>query len=303
MTVRVLIVSAVFRRAGILEKPLTDAGFDVLIATREADGLALCRRGSADIVILEGIQPGLDGFAFCRALKDDETLRHLPVGLITEEREPRQRVQALIAGADESFPFPMEQGTFIRRMSSLAFLWELEDGLRRALAISGLERPEETSRVPVLVLDPDRRSRERLRDILAPAYAVTVAERADEAISHMARERFGTVLCDLAGAMGSSPMASLLLHQLHLAGTSRRISLIALGNHVLDQENRTPVVGIADALIRPVDRNETLMRVAVAARKFRLGRSLEALEAQLRPMPEGASSRDAHAIRFNRRAA
>lgn len=287
MTVRVLIVSTVFRRAKILEKPLTDAGFSVVIATREADGLALCRRGSTDVVLLEGIQPGLDGFAFCRAIKDDDSLRHLPIGLITEEQEPCQRVQALSAGADESFPFPMEQGPFIRRMRSLAALWRLEDGLRRVLTLSGLERPEEMGRVPVLVLDPERHSRDRLRDILTPAYPVTVTEQADGAISHMARERFGVVLCDLAGTMGTGPTAPLLLHQLHLAGLSRRIGLIALGSQVPDRGTETPVAGISDALLRPIDRSEALMRVALAARKFRLSRALTTLEAQLRSASVG----------------
>lgn len=300
MTVRILIVSAIFRRARILEKPLTDAGFDVIIATREADGFALCRRGGVDIVLLEGIQPGLDGFGFCRALKDDEALHHLPVGLITEEQEPRHRFQALSAGADECFPFPMEQGPFIRRVRSLAALWEMEEGLRRVLSVSGRERPEEMDRVPVLVLDPDKRSRDRLRDILAPAYSVTVTDQANEAAACMARERFGVVLCDLASAVGSGPMAPLLVQQLHLAGLSRRIGLIALGGQVPDLGAGAPAVGVCDGLLRPIDRNEALIRVALAARKFRMGRALTTLKSQLRPLQKEAAR---PSVRPDRRAA
>ena len=64
---------------------LEDMGHAVIEASCVQQALALIRQATPDM-ILSAIQiPGVDGFELCRQLQQDETLRHVPLGLITEE--------------------------------------------------------------------------------------------------------------------------------------------------------------------------------------------------------------------------
>jgi len=274
MTVRILIVSTIFHRAKILERPLRQAGFQVAVATSGSDGLALCRRGAADLVILEAVQPDLDGFAFCRTLKATAFLRHLPVCLATPEGEPGQRFRALEAGADECLSLPMEDALLVLRAESIAGLVRTVESVRRAAAVGGLESPAfDAGSVPVLVIDPDERSRQRLEEILSAEFHVESASRPDQAIARMAREAFGIVLWDFEGIDKSAPMSASLRQQLRLSALAGKMRLIAIG--------RPPEEGADDVVTRPVDRSEALLRVRIAARKHLLGMTLRVHEARL----------------------
>jgi two-component system cell cycle response regulator len=282
MTVRVLIVGTVLARTRIAEKWLTEAGFRVVIATSGHDGLALCRRGRADVVVLEAIQPDLDGFGFCRRLKADDALRHLPIGLVTGEGEPRHVFQALAAQADECFPLPLAEAPFVTRMRSLADLSLKTDCLRRTAALGGDSIPTmEGTGARILVLDPEPRSRQRLTDVLSPEFAVTAAAEVQEAVACMARDSFDVAICDFEGLQGLGSMRALLLHQLRLAGLAGRLRLIGLGDEpgrILPPGSEMPV---DDILLRPLDRSEVLARTRVAARKRAMSRAIQSLEAQL----------------------
>ncbi|MGO4571065.1 response regulator [Microvirga sp. 2TAF3] len=278
----VLIVSTVVRRARILEKPLTEAGFKVVVATSGRDGIALCRRGSVDIVLLEALQPDLDGCAFCRLLKGEPALRHLPVALITEECEPRQRFQALLAGANECLSFPMAEMPFLMRLRSLVVLKGLTDAFRRAATIAGIAEPTvPTARTRVLVLDPDSRSRERLEEVLSPEFPFVTAMGADQAVARMAEGACGVVLLDLASMDGTTPMASVLYRHLRMAAHAGSLRLIGLGDGPDSLGSDPSESGVDDVLFRPIDRSEVLARVRLAVRKQGLNAALKGLETGL----------------------
>jgi two-component system, cell cycle response regulator len=281
MTVRVLVASTVFHRAKLLEKPLMGAGFHVVIATSASDGVALCRRGVVDMAVLEALQPDLDGYAFCRTLKGDPMLRHLPVGLITDESDPRHRLRSLDAGADECLSFPILDIPFLMRMRSLAALGNLIDSMRRMSAIGGFDEPAaKADQARVLVLDPDSRSRERLEEILSPEFRVIASSQADHAIAQMSTKTVSVVICDLNGIGGSRPTSALLGQQLRLASLSGGIRLIGIANRGEDFLAGPLEGGPDDILPRPIDRSEALTRVRIAARKHALGMELKALESR-----------------------
>jgi DNA-binding response OmpR family regulator len=275
MTTRVLIVSTVFHQARLLEKPLLDSEFAVVVATGEADGLALCHQGWADIVILEGLQPGLDGFAFCRGLKNDPALKHFPVGLITDAREPCQRFEALQARADECMLFPLAERQYLTCVRSLADLSSMTRRAHESQAVAGFGEQGLDAPAQILLLDPEPSSRERLEEILSAEFRMVVARRAEDAVACMAQEAFGIILADEAYLRGAGPMGSLLLQHLRIARLSRRIRLLGIGGVALDQTEGA----IEGVLERPVDRSETLIRVRTALRKHSLDLALRKLRA------------------------
>jgi two-component system cell cycle response regulator len=257
-----------------------EAGFKILVATSGKDGLSLCKQGRADIVLVEALQPGLDGVDFCRALKGDDALAHLPVGVITHEEDCRQRFRALAAGADECFSLPLVDASFIMRMRSLVGLWDLTASLRRMHAMSG-DVTMEIDPAPVLVLDPDERSRRRLEDILSLEFPVVSAGDAENAVSAMASSAFGIVLCDFAGIAQQEPIGSLLIQQLRLVSLTGKLHLIGIGNEPGDVVQEAGTGEVDDVLLRPLDRSEALLRVRIAARKHGTRAQLKILEAGL----------------------
>lgn len=94
----ILVVDDTPETLGFLTDTLDGAGFTVLIATDGESALALVEQITPDLVLLDAVMPGMDGFATCRRLKDEKLLRHLPVIFMTGLSETEHVVQGLAAG-------------------------------------------------------------------------------------------------------------------------------------------------------------------------------------------------------------
>jgi two-component system, cell cycle response regulator len=71
MVARVLVVDDVLPNIKLLEARLIAEYFDVLCATSGPEALSICAQGRCDIVLLDVMMPGMDGFGLCRRLKSD----------------------------------------------------------------------------------------------------------------------------------------------------------------------------------------------------------------------------------------
>jgi len=137
MTARVLVVDDLLPNIKLLEARLTAEYFDVITATNGFEALELCRAGSCDIVLLDVMMPGMDGFEVCRRLKADAATMHLPVVMVTALDQPADRVRGLSVGADDFLTKPVDEIALIARVRSLARLKMTIDELRARAATSG----------------------------------------------------------------------------------------------------------------------------------------------------------------------
>ena len=122
MTARILVVDDVLPNIKLLEARLTAEYFDVLTATNGPEALAICAQGNCDIVLLDVMMPGMDGFEVCRRLKADAKTAHLPVVMVTALDQPADRVRGLEAGADDFLTKPVDEIALLARVRSLARL-------------------------------------------------------------------------------------------------------------------------------------------------------------------------------------
>ena len=83
--------------------------FEVLTATNGPDAIAICERGGCDIVLLDVMMPGMDGFEVCRRLRTAPETAHLPIVLVTALDRPADRVRGLEAGADDFLTKPVDE--------------------------------------------------------------------------------------------------------------------------------------------------------------------------------------------------
>ncbi len=143
MTARILIIDDVPANTRLLEAKLSAEYFQVASGRDGFEALRLAREWQPDLILLDVMMPGMDGYECCRRLKDDPATLHIPVVMITALGEPSERLLGLEAGADDFLTKPVQYDTLMARVRSLTRLKRLLDEWRargetvRALGLSG----------------------------------------------------------------------------------------------------------------------------------------------------------------------
>ena len=99
MTARILIVDDLLPNVKLLEAKLTNEYFDVITAFNGQEALDVAASQSPDIVLLDVMMPGMDGYEVCRRMKADPQLMHIPVVMVTASSKVSDRVTGLKAEA------------------------------------------------------------------------------------------------------------------------------------------------------------------------------------------------------------
>jgi CheY-like chemotaxis protein len=79
---------------------LKQQGYRVLAATNGAEGLARAKQYKPDLILLDIEMPGMDGFAVCEKLKQDEELKQIPVIILTATQDIKLNEKAFRVGAE-----------------------------------------------------------------------------------------------------------------------------------------------------------------------------------------------------------
>ena len=82
----------------MLSDVLEGAGFTAFVALRGDRALSIAKQVTPDLILLDALMPGMDGFETCRALKRDPALSRVPVIFMTGLAEPEDVVRGLEAG-------------------------------------------------------------------------------------------------------------------------------------------------------------------------------------------------------------
>jgi DNA-binding response OmpR family regulator len=96
--------------------------FRVYEAGDGADGIALAREHLPDMVISDVMMPGVDGFALCRALRENPETDFLPIVLLTAQAESERRIEGLEQGADDYLTKPFAMRELEARVDNLIAL-------------------------------------------------------------------------------------------------------------------------------------------------------------------------------------
>lgn len=112
----VLVVDDTPDNLGLLTDALDHAGFTVLIATDGLSALDLVDQITPDLVLLDAMMPGIDGFETCRRMKQEKMLTHLPVIFMTGLSETEHVVQGLAAGGVDYVTKPIVIDQLLARM-------------------------------------------------------------------------------------------------------------------------------------------------------------------------------------------
>lgn len=130
MSARILVVDDIPANVRVLEAKLLAEYFDVLTAESGEQALSLAQNENPDLILLDVMMPGLDGFETCRQLKNDARTRHIPVIMVTALDAREERLRGLEAGADDFLTKPVDDVTLFARVRSLLRLKGVMDELR-----------------------------------------------------------------------------------------------------------------------------------------------------------------------------
>ncbi|MEQ1713019.1 MAG: response regulator, partial [Hyphomicrobium sp.] len=127
MTARVLVVDDILANVKLLEARLAAEYFEVLTAYSGKEALDILARERVDVVLLDVMMPGMDGFEACRRIKSNPRTHHVPVIMVTALDQPSDKVQGLENGADDFLTKPVDDIALITRVKNLARLKVLND--------------------------------------------------------------------------------------------------------------------------------------------------------------------------------
>jgi len=127
---RVMVVDDEKRNLRLMEALLMPLGYEVILAGNGEEALEKVRQKPPDVVLLDIMMPGIDGFEVARLLKSEEKTMGIPIVMVTALREAEDRVKALEAGADDFLMKPIEKSELEARVRSLLKVKQYYDHMR-----------------------------------------------------------------------------------------------------------------------------------------------------------------------------
>jgi diguanylate cyclase (GGDEF)-like protein len=114
------------------------ADHEVFFATSGEDALEFCRNKVPDLILLDVIMPGLNGYEVCRRLKQDERTREIPVIFVTAQSDATEEEDGLAAGAVDFIAKSASANVMRARVRTLLILKRQSDLLRQMARVDAL---------------------------------------------------------------------------------------------------------------------------------------------------------------------
>ncbi len=282
MSARVLVVDDILPNVKLLEAKLSSEYYDVLTATNGAEALDKVISQSPDIVLLDVMMPGMDGFEVCRRIKENPATAHIPVVIVTALTDPADRIKGLEAGADDFLSKPLNDIALMSRVRSLVRLkmtvdeWRIRENTATQLGVvdsaaNAMNEPVERARI--LVIEDQSFESKKFTDALqVDDDIVIVSETGADAMAKVTEAEYDL----LAVSLNLKNEDGLRLCS-HLRSSDKTRSIPIL--MVASEEDMPRIahgleIGAHDYILRPVDRNELLARVRTQVRRKRFQQRL-----------------------------
>jgi len=288
MTGKVLVVDDVPANVRLLQAKLEAEYYEVSVALSGREALEKALIEQPDIILLDVMMPGVDGYEVARQLKAGTETRHIPVILVTALDGRDDRLSGLEAGADDFMTKPLDDTLLMARLKALVHLKHLSDELRqreRSSRRMGLIDPSHLQRQiaaagNVLIVDDNIRQAERLMRGLGEVHRCAYETDPQKALK-IAAGRVDLLVVNLT-ATTFNPLR--FIAQLRSAEATRQTPV--LGLYSPDERVillKALELGVNDVLPRPADMQELMARVRGQIRRKRyadflrtsLDRSLE----------------------------
>ncbi len=277
MSARVLVVDDILPNVKLLEAKLASEYYEVITATSGLEALEKVKADSPDIVLLDVMMPGMDGFEVCREIKSNPLYAHIPVVMVTALTDASDRVRGLEAGADDFLSKPLNDTALMARVRSLVRLkmtvdeWRVRENTASQLGVvdeggTVMNEPVENARI-LVVEDQEYDSEKFVTTMQQDNDIVEVVTTGADAMEQIVTKDYDLMVISLNLADEDG-----LRLCSHLRSSERARSIPIL--MVAAEEDMSRIahgleIGAHDYILRPVDSNELLARVRTQVRRKR----------------------------------
>jgi DNA-binding response OmpR family regulator len=193
----VLVVDDMPANRKLLVDVLSHTGYAVITAASGEEALEKIDRSKPDLVLLDIVMPGIDGYEVCRRIRSDSSTGILPVIMVTALEPTEERIKGLDAGADDFLTKPIDQQELLARVRSLLRIKSLYDTVQAQAAELGELNTGLEQRVQVQIGQLQRLA--QLKRFFAPQLAELIVNgELDDPLTTRRRE-LTVALVDLRG--------------------------------------------------------------------------------------------------------
>lgn len=274
MTARILVVDDIEANRRLLQAKLEAQYHTVLLAENGQQALEVARREHPEIILLDVMMPGMDGYEVCRRLKADPATSYIPVVMVTALSDMEDRVKGLEAGAEDFLTKPVDDFLLNSRITALMRYNTVAQELRqreasglRSGAMEDVNRDEIDRPSRIFIVDDDQRSSSRLANLLRTQghKATTLLEAGD--MGDLAAERVDVLI--LSQFSRSFDPLKLIAH-FKMNPMTRSISMILICDpHDRAKALRGLEIGASDMITVPIDKQELAARIRTQTRRTR----------------------------------
>lgn len=284
MSARVLVVDDILPNVKLLEAKLSSEYYDVITATSGEEALEKVAHDGPDLVLLDIMMPGMDGFEVCRRIKADPKVAHIPVVMVTALTDATDRVKGLEAGADDFLSKPVNDTSLMARVRSLVRLkmavdeWKVRENTANTLGITEdtiTAMEEKVEEASILVVEDQAFESDKFTETLArDRHKVQAVQNGIQAMEKSVQDNFDLIIISMNMAQEDGLR---LVSHLKSNEKTRSVPLLMIGNEEdIPKIARGLEIGAHDYIVRPVDRNELLARVRTQIRRKRFQERLRA---------------------------
>jgi two-component system cell cycle response regulator len=273
MSARILVVDDIDANVRLLKAKLEAEYYEVMSACDGPSAIEMAHSERPDIILLDVMMPGMDGFETCRRLKADPATEHIPVIMVTALDGRRDRLTGLDVGADDFLNKPIDDVTLFARVRSLARLKQMIDELREREAsgrrLGVIEGPIgrlNRAGARIVIADDNDRQARRICDELSIEHRPVIERDPEKAL--MAVRARADLLIVNAASRGFDGLR--LAAQARSDEIARHMPILA----IVDAEERSRAnkaleLGVNDILAKPIDPEELAARVRTLVRQKR----------------------------------
>lgn len=135
MSSTILIVDDTPANLSVLVDTLSETGYKLMVAEDGEDAIAQTSRVQPDLVLLDVMMPGVDGFETCRRLKAQPATKNIPIIFMTALTDTAEKVRAFSAGAVDYITKPIQHEEALARISTHLTIRRLQHELQQQLAL------------------------------------------------------------------------------------------------------------------------------------------------------------------------
>ncbi len=265
MSGKILVVDDLEPNLRLLEAKLKSEYYTVFTAKNGLEAIDVAHEKAPDIILLDVMMPGIDGFETCRRLKADPETTGIPIVMVTALTEQDDRVTGLEAGADDFITKPIDEFHLFARVRSLIRIKELFDELKlRDKTMSNFGSSQSmlddsmNFESTIVIIDDDILEVRRIENHLESQGHKVIKFNSDQPIENLENFDFDLVI---VSTMLDEKNGLRLSVDIKGMENKRKVPVLIL----VDEDDRELMlkglqVGVDDYILQPLDINELMAR-------------------------------------------